>query len=58
MSTGFPNMFMLYGPQALTSLANGPVLLELEAEYVRDLLVQLRDENKTTIDAKKDKEDA
>ena len=51
-------MFMLYGPQAPTSLANGPVFLEMEVEYVRDLMVQLRDENKTTIDAKRDKEDA
>lgn len=57
MTNGFPNMFMLYGPQAPTSFSNGPPFLELECEWVRDVLVRLRDEHKTTIDAKKDKED-
>lgn len=58
MTNGFPNMFMLYGPQAPTSLVNGPPFLELEAEFVRDILVRLRDESLTTIDPKKEKEDA
>ena len=58
MSNGFPNMFMLYGPQAPTSLTNGPPFLELQCEWVRDVLVRMRNENKSSIDAKKEKEDA
>lgn len=56
MSHGFPNMFMMYGPQAPTSFTNGPVFLELECEWVRDVLVRMRDEKKTVIDAKQTKE--
>lgn len=58
MTHGFPNMFMLYGPQAPTSFSNGPVFLEMECEWVRDVLVRLRDEEKTTIEARLDKEAA
>lgn len=58
MSHGFPNMFMLYGPQAPTSLSNGPPFLELEVEWVRDVIKGVLDEGKTTIDAKKEKEEA
>jgi len=58
MSNGFPNMFMLYGPQAPTSLTNGPPFLELQCEWVRDVLVRMRTENKSSIDAKKEMEDA
>lgn len=57
MSHGFPNMFMMYGPQAPTALTNGPVFLELECEWVRDVLTRMRDERKTAIDAKQAKEE-
>ncbi|CAK1365733.1 unnamed protein product [Cercospora beticola] len=55
---GFPNMFMLYGPQAPTSLTNGPPFLELECEWVRDVLERMRTENLSTIDVKREKAEA
>lgn len=58
MSSGFPNMFMLYGPQAPTSFSNGPIFLELECEWVRDVLVGMKEDKKAIIDAKQSKEDA
>lgn len=38
MVPGMPNAFFLYGPQAPTSLANGPPFLELQVEFITKLL--------------------
>ncbi len=35
-----PNAFILYGPQAPTSLANGPPFLELQVEFLARLLAK------------------
>lgn len=38
MVAGMPNAFILYGPQAPTSLANGPPFVELQVEFITKLL--------------------
>lgn len=43
---------------APTSLTNGPPFLELECEWVRDVLERMRTENLSTIDAKREKAEA
>lgn len=34
----FPNMFNLYGPQAPTAFSNGPSCVEIQGEYIFDLV--------------------
>jgi cyclohexanone monooxygenase len=40
---GFPNMLMLYGPQAPAAFCNGPTCAELQGEWIMDCLQYLRD---------------
>ncbi|KAF7553934.1 hypothetical protein G7Z17_g3307 [Cylindrodendrum hubeiense] len=42
MVPGLPNAFFLYGPQAPTSLANGPPFLELQVEWVTAFLKKMK----------------
>ncbi|OBT73773.1 hypothetical protein VF21_07981 [Pseudogymnoascus sp. 05NY08] len=42
MVPGLPNAFFLYGPQAPTSLANGPPFLELQVEWVTKFLERVK----------------
>ncbi|PSK34024.1 hypothetical protein B9Z65_8350 [Elsinoe australis] len=57
MIPDMPNLFMLYGPQAPTSLANGPPFLELQVEWVQKVLQGLKEKNadkiETTLEAAK-----
>lgn len=48
---GFPNAFFLYAPQAPSSLANGPPFIELQVDWVTQLLEKLRNENIESIEA-------
>lgn len=48
---GFPNMFFTYGPQAPTAFANGPVCVEVQGDWIIDLLVRMRNEGKTKVEA-------
>ncbi|XP_037044872.1 baeyer-Villiger monooxygenase-like [Bradysia coprophila] len=48
---GFPNMFFTYGPQAPTAFANGPVCVEVQGDWIIDLLVRMRKEGKTKVEA-------
>ncbi|SMR43056.1 unnamed protein product [Zymoseptoria tritici ST99CH_1E4] len=52
----FPNFLMVYGPQAPTSLTNGPPFLEIQGEYILKLLTQQRDQGIETIEASKEAE--
>ena len=55
MSTsGFPNMFFLYGPQSPTAFAVGPVISEIQSDWIIKTLVELRTKKLTRIDAKPD----
>ncbi|KAJ5014610.1 Baeyer-Villiger monooxygenase [Colletotrichum sp. SAR 10_99] len=58
MSTsGFPNMFFLYGPQSPTATATGPVVSEIQGDWIIQALVHLRENGYTRIDAQSDVEE-
>jgi cation diffusion facilitator CzcD-associated flavoprotein CzcO len=44
-TSGFPNMFMVYGPQAPTAFATGPSCAEAQGEWIGKCLTFLRDSN-------------
>ncbi|KAK5019477.1 hypothetical protein BJ546DRAFT_917241 [Cryomyces antarcticus] len=48
-SVGFPNMFMVYGPQAPTAFATGPCSAETQGEWIGQCLSHMRDQKLTTI---------
>lgn len=52
VSPGMPNMFMLYGPQAPSGLANGAPFIELEVDWIVQFLAKLRDESASTFEVK------
>ncbi|VUC26613.1 unnamed protein product [Clonostachys rosea] len=52
VAPGLPNMFMLYGPQAPSGLANGPPFLELQVDWIIQFLARLRSEQATTFEVK------
>lgn len=54
---GFPNMYIVYGPQAPTSLTNGPPFLELQSEWIVNAINQQRDQRLDTVEAKQSEED-
>lgn len=49
-TAGYPNMFFLYGPQAPTALSNGPTCAELQGEWIVELLINMRANDKTKIE--------
>ena len=50
-SHGFPNLLYLYGPQSPSGFCNGPTCAEVQGDWVVDLLVHLRDQGITRIEA-------
>ncbi|USW56787.1 Putative flavin monooxygenase, FAD/NAD(P)-binding domain superfamily [Septoria linicola] len=55
---GFPNFMMVYGPQAPTSLTNGPPFIELQCEWILDLFLKQRGEKLATVEPSKSAEQA
>lgn len=51
MVAGLPNMFMVYGPRAPTSFANGPPFIEAQVDVIADIISRCRANNISTIDA-------
>ncbi|KAM0198861.1 hypothetical protein ACHAQI_012272 [Fusarium lateritium] len=51
MAPGFPNAFMLYGPQAPSGLANGPPFLELQVDWIAKFLRKFEAEKAKTVEA-------
>lgn len=49
--SGFPNMFILYGPLAPAGLCNGPTCAELQGEWIVNCLNYLRERRITRIEA-------
>ena len=47
----FPNMLLMYGPQAPASTANGPTILEWQAEFIGSVLEDLRNKGITRLEA-------
>ncbi|WPH00036.1 putative flavin monooxygenase, FAD/NAD(P)-binding domain superfamily [Acrodontium crateriforme] len=54
---GFPNMFMVYSPQAPTPLSNGPTIIESQVEMSVDMIEKLDKEGAASIEAQKSAED-
>ncbi|KAJ5117346.1 hypothetical protein N7448_010978 [Penicillium atrosanguineum] len=50
-SHSFPNMFVIYGPQAPSSSSNGPTILDLQAEYISDLVQSMANRAITRVEA-------
>ena len=57
MIDGMPNAFMVYSPQAPTSLSNGPPIVEIQIDWIHDAIKKMRDENIDAIDAKHEEAD-
>lgn len=49
-TTGFPNLLFVYGPQAPTAFATGPVATEAQGEWIVELLRYMRREGYATIE--------
>ncbi|KAL2842690.1 hypothetical protein BJY01DRAFT_248955 [Aspergillus pseudoustus] len=52
MTSGFPNMFFLYGPQGPTSFCNGPTCAEVQGDWIVQTLVYLRENSREEIEPK------
>jgi cyclohexanone monooxygenase len=50
-TAGFPNLLFSYGPQAPTGFCNGPSSAEYQGECLVELLVHLREQGHTRIEA-------
>ena len=46
-----PNLFMVYGPQAPTSLANGPPFIEMEVDWICKAISKMQQEGLASIQA-------
>lgn len=57
-TAGFPNMYFLYGPQAPTAFSNGPTCIEVQGDWIAELIAYMRAENKTSVVATKAAEDS
>ncbi|KAH6871224.1 cyclopentanone monooxygenase [Thelonectria olida] len=56
-SSGCPNMFIIYGPQAPTAFTNGPVFIESQVDMVVDLLKKLQGKDVKSIEAQRNAEE-
>ena len=50
MVPGYPNMFLPYSVQAPTPFTNGPVFIEHQANFIRDVLSKMESESIASID--------
>lgn len=50
-TSGFPNLFFLYGPQSPAGFCNGPSAAEIQGDLIVQLLQYLRDRGITRIEA-------
>lgn len=48
---GFPNMFMITGPESPSVLSNVPISIEQHVEWITDCLLYCREQNVQTIEA-------
>jgi cation diffusion facilitator CzcD-associated flavoprotein CzcO len=55
-TSGFPNMFLIYGPQAPTAFATGPSCAQCQGDWITTSLSYLRENNLTKIEATKEAE--
>ncbi|KIJ37503.1 hypothetical protein M422DRAFT_177825, partial [Sphaerobolus stellatus SS14] len=53
----YPNIFIVYGPQAPTAFCNGPVCTEIQSEWIVNCITYLRDNNITHIEPSREAEE-
>ncbi len=58
MSAGFPNLFMITGPQSPSVLSNMPVSIEQHVEFISRIIGDMRDRGAKTVEAAPDAEEA
>ncbi|KAK5203299.1 hypothetical protein LTR41_010942 [Exophiala xenobiotica] len=58
MTRGFPNMFFTYGPQGPTAFSNGPTAIEMQGDWVVELLVRAREAGWMRIDPAREAEES
>jgi cation diffusion facilitator CzcD-associated flavoprotein CzcO len=49
--SGFPNMFMIYGPQSPISFANAPAIIETQVDWAVAAIEKMRHEHISSVDA-------
>ncbi|MFP5112089.1 hypothetical protein ACSU64_06875 [Bacillaceae bacterium C204] len=57
-NAGFPNMFMITGPESPSVLSNMPVSIEQHVEWIADCIEYMRSQGVETIEAKVEAEEA
>jgi len=57
-TTGFPNMFYIYGPQAPTAFATGPACAEAQGDWIGKCLSFMRENNVNSIQPRPEAEAA
>ncbi|KAF2166407.1 hypothetical protein M409DRAFT_66495 [Zasmidium cellare ATCC 36951] len=57
-TSGFPNMWYTYGPQAPTAFSNGPSCVELQGEFIFDLIKDMGSKGITRIETSEQAEQA
>ncbi len=57
-TAGFPNMFMITGPESPAVLSNMPVSIEQHVEWIADCIQYLRDHGLVQIEPRSESEDA
>ncbi|KAL2787563.1 FAD/NAD(P)-binding domain-containing protein [Aspergillus keveii] len=51
-TSGFPNLFFLYGPQSPTAFANGPLISEIQADWIIRTMMHMREQGLSTVDVR------
>ncbi|MEH6944207.1 flavin-containing monooxygenase [Bacillus sp. JJ722] len=57
-NSGFPNMFMITGPESPSAFSNAPVSIEQHVEWITECILQLRENGVETIEANVEAEEA
>jgi len=58
MSAGFPNLFMITGPQSPSVLSNMPVSIEQHVEFVARIIAEVQHRNAATVEPTREAEQA
>ena len=53
---GYPNMFFIYGAQAPTAFANGPTCVEIQGDWIVDVIMKMKKDGVASIEATKEAE--
>ncbi|PKY02694.1 FAD/NAD(P)-binding domain-containing protein [Aspergillus campestris IBT 28561] len=56
-TSGFPNLFYQYGPQSPTAFASGPLISEIQADWIIATMVYMREHGFSKTDAKPEMEE-